>query len=51
VLNKYLEKEKTHRTYLEGMSFTPGKHEYFPIPQVQIDVVGPEVLRQNPGYQ
>jgi starch-binding outer membrane protein, SusD/RagB family len=50
VLNKYLEKEKTHRTYLEGMSFTPGKNEYLPIPQVQIDVVGPEVLKQNPGY-
>ncbi len=51
VLNNYLAKEKSLREYYNGASFTPNKHEYFPIPQVQIDVVGPEVLRQNPGYQ
>ncbi|MCK5102852.1 MAG: RagB/SusD family nutrient uptake outer membrane protein [Cyclobacteriaceae bacterium] len=50
VLNKYLEKEQTHRGYLVGVSFVAGKNERFPIPQKQIDVVGPEVLKQNPGY-
>lgn len=50
VLNKYLEKEKTHRNYLQGASFSAGKNEIFPIPQIQIDVVGSEVLKQNPGY-
>ena len=51
VLNEYFSKEKTRRFYLEGASFTSGKNEYFPIPQQQIDIVGSEVLRQNPGYQ
>ena len=50
VLNAYIEKEKTHRSYLQGASFTAGKNEYFPIPQRQINIVGPEVLKQNPGY-
>jgi len=50
VLNKYLEKEKTHRAYLNGVSFVEGKNERYPIPQIQIDVVGPEILKQNPGY-
>ncbi len=50
VLNKYLDKEKTHRAYLSGVSFVAGKNEKYPIPQIQIDVLGPEVLKQNPGY-
>lgn len=50
VLNKYIQKERTHRSYLDGAYFTKGKNEYFPIPQIQIDVVGSEVLKQNPGY-
>ncbi len=50
VLNKYLDKEKTHRAYLSGVSFVAGKNEKYPIPQIQIDVVGPEILKQNPGY-
>ena len=50
VLNKYLEKEKTHRAYLQGVSFTDGKNEIYPIPQIQIDVLGSDVLKQNPGF-
>ena len=50
VLNKYLEKEKTHRAYLQGVSFTAGKNEIYPIPQIQIDVLGSDVLKQNPGF-
>lgn len=32
-----------------GKAYTPGKHEYFPIPQRQIDLSGGKLL-QNPGY-
>lgn len=51
VLNKYLEKEKIHRYYLNGVSFVAGKNEIYPIPQIQIDILGPELLKQNPGYR
>lgn len=37
-------------TKLGGATFTPGKNEYLPIPQPQIDVQGSDVLKQNPGY-
>ena len=40
------------RTYLAAPTvptFTTGKHEYFPIPQRQIDL-GTGTLKQNPGY-
>jgi hypothetical protein len=30
------------------VSFTEGKHEYFPIPQIEIDL-NPN-LKQNPNY-
>ncbi|MBE7173963.1 MAG: RagB/SusD family nutrient uptake outer membrane protein [Williamsia sp.] len=38
---------------LKGAKFTPGKNEYFPIPQTQIDLTiqnGQKTLTQNPGY-
>ena len=41
------------RGYLTGAKFTPGKNEYFPIPQAQIDLStsgGTAVLTQNPNY-
>lgn len=50
VLNKYLSEEETKRTYLVGAQFMTGKHEYFPIPQNEIDLSG-GFLVQNPGYQ
>lgn len=49
VLNAYIAKEKTRRTYLQGKTFTKGKNEYFPIPQSQIDFEH-GALTQNPGY-
>ena len=48
-LNHYLTYESTLRSYLQGAKFTPGKDEYFPIPQRQIDLEG-GALTQNPGY-
>ncbi|QNF33376.1 RagB/SusD family nutrient uptake outer membrane protein [Adhaeribacter swui] len=48
VLNAYLAKESQKRTYLNGATFEKGKDEYFPIPQTQIDIVGANLLKQNP---
>ncbi|GAB4420325.1 MAG: RagB/SusD family nutrient uptake outer membrane protein [Bacteroidia bacterium] len=47
-MNTYFEKEKLKRTYLAGVSFQAGKHEYYPIPQQQIDIM--TNLTQNPNY-
>lgn len=50
-LNAYLAYESTLLvTKFGGASFTAGKNEYYPIPQTQIDIQGPDVLTQNPGY-
>jgi hypothetical protein len=41
------------RNFLINANFTAGKHEYFPLPQAQIDRSskgGTPVLKQNPGY-
>ncbi|MGA0558036.1 RagB/SusD family nutrient uptake outer membrane protein [Larkinella sp. VNQ87] len=35
---------------LGGAKFTPNKHEYLPLPQDQIDLLGADILKQNPGY-
>ncbi len=53
-LNKYLEKEKTKRTYLNGASFTKGKHEYFPIPLEAIERSFKDnqpTLTQDPAFE
>ncbi|QHT70515.1 RagB/SusD family nutrient uptake outer membrane protein [Rhodocytophaga rosea] len=52
-LNKYLEKERLRRSYLNGAQFKKGTHEYYPIPQQEIvntTVAGKPTLVQNPGY-
>jgi starch-binding outer membrane protein, SusD/RagB family len=53
-INVYLEKEKIYRRHLTNAFFKKGIHEYFPIPQTQIDLsAGPDgipKLKQNPGY-
>lgn len=54
VLNAYVAKEKTKRSYLEGAVYQKGKHEYYPIPEVEIvnsSINGVPVLVQNPNYQ
>jgi len=37
VLNAYVAKEKSVRTYLNGVVFTKNKNEYFPLPQSEMD--------------
>lgn len=53
VLNAYIASESQHRSYLQGRSFTAGKHEYFPIPLEAIDrsaLDGQPTLTQDPAY-
>jgi hypothetical protein len=55
VMNTYLASEKNVRSYLNGITFIGGKHEYFPIPQSQVDLGGKDesgnpLITQNPGY-
>jgi len=48
-INAYLQKEKDRLSAnLTGVNFTAGKNEYFPIPQIEIDLN--KKLKQNPGY-
>ena len=53
-INIYFLKEQTRRSYLNNAKFIKNKHEYFPIPQTEIDKsAGPDGvprLKQNPGY-
>lgn len=51
-LNAYLtyERSKVSATPFAGASFTAGKSEHMPIPQRERDVLGPDLLKQNPGY-
>jgi hypothetical protein len=53
-INDYLQKEKTLRKYLNDAFFEKGCDEYFPIPQVQLDLsAGADGIRkmtQNPCY-
>jgi hypothetical protein len=51
VLDAYLAFEGARLTNaLGGAQFTANKSEVYPIPQAQIDIQGPSVLKQNPGY-
>ena len=48
-INAYLQTEKDRLpANLTGVNFTAGKNEYFPIPQIEIDLN--KKLKQNPGY-
>lgn len=50
-INAYLQHEDQYLTDpFAGATFIKGKHEFLPIPQEEIDLVGKEVLIQNPGY-
>lgn len=50
-INAYLAYEtKFLPNTLGGATFTAGKHELLPIPQDQIDIIGADILKQNPGY-
>ena len=50
-LNAYLDYEDARLSSpFSGASFTANKNEYLPIPQDEIDLIGADVLKQNPGY-
>ncbi len=52
-LNAYQTVEKDRRTYLKGSGgFTPGKNEYYPIPNriIEIAKIAGNTLAQNSGY-
>ncbi|WP_128544168.1 RagB/SusD family nutrient uptake outer membrane protein [Larkinella soli] len=50
-VNAYLQYEQKKLVgALGGAKFTPNKNEYLPLPQGQIDLLGTDVLKQNPGY-
>lgn len=51
-LNNFLEQDRGFRSLFGGSSpavFTANKNEYWPIPQIQMDLQ-PGVLTQNPGF-
>jgi len=51
VLNAYLAHEDALLTSpFVGASFTANTNEYLPIPQNEIDLIGADILKQNPGY-
>ncbi|MBC6991210.1 RagB/SusD family nutrient uptake outer membrane protein [Hymenobacter sp. BT491] len=49
VMNEHFAREKTKRTYLATARFVKGTHEYFPIPQSQLNL-SKGLLKQNAGY-
>jgi hypothetical protein len=52
-INAYLSVEKTRMPRLANVTFTKGKNEYYPLPQIEIDLSmkdGKPLLIQNPGY-
>ncbi|HEX5169710.1 MAG TPA: RagB/SusD family nutrient uptake outer membrane protein [Cyclobacteriaceae bacterium] len=51
-LNDYLdyEESKVSASPFTGANFTSPKNEHLPIPQREIDILGSDVLIQNPGY-
>jgi hypothetical protein len=49
-INDYMFQESAKRGYYSGASFTSGRDEYLPIPQIEIDAIGTDVYTQRPGY-
>lgn len=49
-LNSYFSIEKVRHPFLLNAHFTKGVHEYFPIPQEQIQLAN-AIYKQNNGYQ
>lgn len=51
-ISKYLtyESPKLPLGALSGAVYTPGQDELLPLPQDQIDLLGADILEQNPGY-
>lgn len=49
-INNYMFQESAKRNYYAGASFTSGRDEYLPIPQIEIDASG-GVYKQRPEYK
>ncbi len=49
-LNAFLDYEKKFLANTYGSAKYEAKHALLPIPQSQIDLVGTDILKQNPGY-
>lgn len=49
-VNKFLEYEKKFLAGTYGSAKYEAKHALLPLPQGQIDLVGTDILKQNPGY-
>ena len=49
VMNMYIQEEQDLRSYLGGAQYEAPKHDYFPLPQNQIDLSNGNLV-QNPGY-
>jgi len=53
VLNAYNTRESTLLSYKVGKAFIKGKHEYYPIPLSELDLINSNKINklvQNPGY-
>jgi starch-binding outer membrane protein, SusD/RagB family len=51
-LNAYLtyERSQVSASPFVGATFTGGTNEYLPLPQREIDILGSDIIKQNPGY-
>ena len=49
VMNDHFDREKSRRTFMSTARFIKGTHEYWPIPQSQLNLSKGQ-LTQNPGY-
>ena len=49
VLNSFIEEDNAFRGFLQGASFDPDKDDYWPLPQIQLDLQE-GVLVQDPAY-
>lgn len=52
LLNTFIayEKDKYPSGAYTGISFTNNQDEFLPLPQSQIDLLGADILKQNPGF-
>lgn len=52
LLNSFIayEKDKYPSGAYAGISFTNNQDEFLPLPQSQIDLLGADILKQNPGF-
>ena len=49
VIPAYITKDSQFRTFMQGAVFVPGKNDYWPLPQSQIDIQ-PGILQQDTAW-